>query len=125
MTCIDHIGVILAFCTRRTLKPLNRYDGSGQLRVISIGTDFAHLARLAFRQVAESAQGNTEVLMRILDTIAKTGKTCSREAERCVLLDEVDIIGDIALHSAKSQHAKEQLDARLRALRDMLAQGHP
>lgn len=98
VTCIDHIGVILTFCTQRTLIPVNRYDRSGQLRVISIGNDFTHLVRLAFRQVAESAQGNTEVLLRILDTIGKTGRSCSRANERHILLVEVDVIGDIALH---------------------------
>ena len=120
VTCMDHIGVILIFCTQRNLTPLNRYDGDGQLRVISNGTDFAQLVRLAFRQVAESAQGNTEVLLRMLDTIERTAKTCRRDAERCALWRELEVIGDIALHSAKSQKAKEQLDTRLHGLKEML-----
>lgn len=120
-TCLDHIGVILACCARRDLKPRNRRDRDGQLRVISIGIDFAQLAGLAFRQVAESAQGNTAVLLRILDTIATVGRACNGSARRGALLQQADITGEIALCSAKSDAAKEELGARLRALRDMLA----
>lgn len=70
-TCLDHIGVILACCARRNLKPRNRHDRDGRLRVLSIGIDFRQLTGLACRQAAESAQGNTAVLLRILDTIGR------------------------------------------------------
>lgn len=120
-TCLDHIGVILACCARRNLKPRNRHDQSGKLRVLSIGIDFAQLTRLAFSQVAESAQGNTAVLLRILDTIGMTGRACGRSAERAVLLQQAEVTGEIALRSAKSEAARERLSARLHALRDELA----
>jgi uncharacterized membrane protein len=118
-TCLDHIGVILARCVQRDLTPRSHYDRDGKLRVLSIGIDFAQLADLAFRPVAENAQGNTAVLLRLMDTIGKVGRGCGN-AQRRALLHEADIIGEIALRSAKSEAAKEQLHARLRALRDML-----
>ncbi|MFC0253691.1 DUF2254 domain-containing protein [Massilia consociata] len=120
-TCLDHIGVILACCARRNLKPCNRYDKQGKLRVLSIGIDFAWLANLAFRQVAENAQGNTAVLLRILDTIAAVGRACAGSAQRGALLHQAEVTGEIALRSAKSEAAKEELAARLRLLRAMLA----
>lgn len=120
-TCLDHIGVILACCAGRNLAPRNRHDENGKLRVLSIGIDFAQLAGLAFRQVAENAQGNTAVLLRILDTIGKVGRSCARSAQRDALLQQAEMTGEIALRSAKSEAAKEELGARLRALRDMLA----
>jgi uncharacterized membrane protein len=120
VVCLNHIGVILAFCARRNLQARDRYDEHGKLRVLSIGIDFARLTRLAFRQIAESAEGNTEVSLRILGTIRKTGSACRRRTDCDALLHEVEIVGDIALRSAKSQHAKEQLGAELRALKDVL-----
>lgn len=121
VTCLDHMGVILAHCGRRDLNPRHRYDEQGHLRVLSRGIDFAHLAGLAFRQVAESAQGNTEVMLQILDTIARAGQACARSAERHALLHQAEVTGEIALGSAKSRDAKEQLDARLRLLRQEFA----
>lgn len=121
-TCLDHIGVILACCARRKLAPRKRYDKDGRLRVISIGIDFARLAELAFRPVAENAQGNTAVLLRILDTMDKVGRACAGSARRGALLQQAEVTGEIALRSAKSEDAKEVLGARLRALRAMLAQ---
>lgn len=120
-TCLDHIGMILACCAGRDLAPRNRHGKDGSLRVISIGIDFAQLAELAFRQIAESAQGNTAVLLRILDTIEKVGRACTGSAQRAALLQQAEVTGEIALGSAKSEAAKEQLGARLRALRDVLA----
>jgi len=121
-TCLDHIGVILACCARRNLEPRNRYGKDGKLRVLSIGLDFGQLAGFAFRQVAENAQGNTAVLLRILDTICKVGQACAGSAQRGALLQQAEITGEIGLRSAKSEAAKEDLGARLRVLRDMLAQ---
>lgn len=120
VTCLNHIGVILAFCAQRNLQARDRYDAQGKVRLLSIGIDFAELARLAFRQVAESAQGNTEVLLRLIGTIRKTGKACHGRTERDAMLHVVNIVSDIALHSAKSRDAKEQLDAELLALKAML-----
>lgn len=120
-TCLDHIGVILACCARRNLEPRNRRDKAGRLRVLSIGIDFARLAGLAFRPIAENAQGNTAVLLRILDTIGKVGQACAGSAQRHALLQQAEITGEIALGSAKSEAAKEELRARLHTLRDMLA----
>lgn len=121
VTCLDHIGVILACCGRRNLTPRHRYDEHGSLRVLSIGIDFGHLASLAFRQVAESAQGNTVVLLAILDTIGKAGRACRPGARRRALLHQAEITGEIAARSAKSHDAREQLDARLRDLGQALA----
>jgi len=120
VTCLNHIGVILTFCAKRNLKPRDRCDERGNVRVLSIGIDFAQLASVAFRQIAESAQGNTEVLLRLLNTISKTGKACTQRAARHALLHEVAVIEDIALHSAKSQDAKERLGAELCALKELL-----
>ena len=121
VTCLDHIGVILAHCGRRNLAPRHRYDEQGRLRVLSVRIDFDHLASLAFRQIAESAQGNTEVMLQILDTITRAGKACGRSAERRALLHQAEVAGEIALGSAKSLDASDQLDARLRAVRQALA----
>lgn len=119
-TCLDHIGVILARCAGRDLAPRNRYDKDGKLRVISIGIDFGQLAGLAFGQVAESAQGNTAVLLHILGTIGKVGRACACDARRRALLVQADNAGEIALDSAKSEAAKEELGARLHTLRGQL-----
>lgn len=125
VTCLEHIGVILSCCAQRNLEPRNRYDERGNLRVLSIGIDFDELATLAFRQIAESAQGNTVVLLRLLDTIGKTGKTCAGRVERQALLHQAEVAGTIALRSAKSPEAKEQLGERLDGLRELFAQHAP
>jgi uncharacterized membrane protein len=122
-TCLDHIGVILACCAGRDLAARNRYDRDGRLRVISIGIDFERLAALAFRQAAESAQGNTAVLLRILETIGKVGQACACAARRGMLLAQAENTGEIALDSAKSDAAREEFRASLRALRKQLAAG--
>ncbi len=122
VTCLEHIAVILACCARRDLQSRNLYDDDGQVRVLTIGIDFAHLSKLAFSQVSESAQGNTEVLLRIFDAIGKIGRTCQGSLACDALLSQAEITGDIALHSAKTQDASERLGARMRELRHMLSE---
>lgn len=120
VTCLDHIGVILACCACRKLEAPGQYDKQGTLRVLSIGIDFSELARLAFGQIAENAHGNTEVLLRIFDTIGKTGERCKSAAQRHALLEQAEVAGEIGLRSAKSSAARERLAARLAALREGL-----
>jgi uncharacterized membrane protein len=119
-TCLDHIGVILARCVQRRLEPRRHHDRRGALRVLSTGIDFAQLAGLAFRQIGENAQGNTAVMLKLLESIGKVGRAGAGHAQREVLLRQAGIAGDIALRSAKSEAAKEELGARLRTLTEML-----
>lgn len=119
VVCLEHIGVILVHCARRDLRPRHRYDARGALRVLSLGLDFPQLVSLAFRQVAESAQGNTEVMLRVLDVLHKTGIACGSAAQRQAVQEQAEVVGEIALHGAKSRAASELIGARLRLVRTL------
>lgn len=121
VTCLDHLGVILAYSAQRDLgPPRHSNDKRGHLRLVSPSIGFTDLTAVAFSQIAESAQGNTAVLLRIFDTIGAVAHACEEKAGREALLRQAEVTGEIAMRSAKTQDAKEQLDARLRVLRDRL-----
>ena len=122
VTCLEHIGVILVHCARRDLRPRHRYDDRGALRVLSLGLDFPHLVSLAFRQIAESAHGNTEVMLRALDMLYKTGIASASAAQLRAVREQAEVLGEIALDGARSRAAKEQIAGRLRLVRTLPAQ---
>ena len=120
ITCLQHIGVILERCVRRHMAARHHYDGD-TLRVLSASPDVVELVGLAFRQTTENAEGNTEVLLRILGTIRKVGKACRTSPVRDALQEQVDIVGEIATRTAKSHVAAAQLEASLQAVGTLLA----
>lgn len=122
--CLEHAGVILAHCTRHDLAPQHHYDGA-ELRVLSIGLDLADLITLAFSQVSESAEGNTEILLRILRTIDKLDKVCGAGAARRALQERAAAVSEIAMRSAKSRSARDRLVAQLQGMDALLVPGAP
>ena len=120
VTCLQHIGVILERCVRRHMAARHHYDGD-TLRVLSASPDPVELVGLAFRQITENAEGNTEVLLRILGTIRKLGQACRTSSLRDALQEQVNIVGEIAMRTAKSHAAAAQLEASLQAVGALLA----
>ena len=122
VTCLAHIGVIVESGVRRHMAARHHYDGE-TLRVLSASLDGADLVGLAFRQITENAEGNTEVLLRILGAIGKVGKACMTAPVRDALQEQVNVVGEIAMRTAKSQAAAAQVEAGLQAARTLIASG--
>ena len=120
VTCLQHIGVILERCVSRHMAARHHYDGAA-LRVLSASPDAAELVALAFRQITENAEGNTEVLLRIAGALRKVGKACRTSPVRDALQEQAGIVGEIAMRTAKSHAAAAQLGASLQAVSALLA----
>lgn len=81
--CIQHLSVILVKLAERRVEGPTRSDRQGRVRVIACGPDFAQLAHLAFRQIQESAEGNTAAireLERALEVVADRTVDSQRRA---------------------------------------------
>lgn len=110
VTCIEYLSVILAlYAVRRTAAP-HRFDGD-DLRVIARGPTFEGLVSLAFDQILENAEGNTEILTRLLQAIEQIAHVARNPRRRHILLRHVEVIAEVADRSVKSTYARDIIEA--------------
>lgn len=120
VTCIQHLSVILAHIAQRQMpSPLHR-DGRGSLRVIAKEPEFGHFVALAFNQIIENAEGNTEILVRLLDAIAQIAVATRSTYRRNDLNKWVATIDEVAQRSAKSSHAMHEIKEHIRIAKETL-----
>lgn len=108
VSCIEHIAVILTRCAQRSMVSLRSYEGD-TLRVIARRPDFAELVSLSFSQILESAEGNTEVLLRMLLALEQIAYgTCARQRLATLRL-HVRQIEQAALRGLKADEALQRI----------------
>lgn len=117
--CVDYLTAILARLTVLQFPPAHRYDGD-VLRVITMAPTFDSLLAAAFDQIRRSAEGNVDIMARMLgaiDTIASlTVSPCHRRA----LDEQVQWIVELADRTIESTHDRERIETRLMQVREAL-----
>jgi uncharacterized membrane protein len=82
VACIENLSVILQRCAARRIEPPHRFD-DGELRVIAQGPTFERLVALAFDQILENAEGNTEIITRLLTAVGQVAEIARNTKRRC------------------------------------------
>jgi uncharacterized membrane protein len=119
VTCIEHLSVLLTRCAQREQVGPFRFDGEN-LRLIVHQPDFAYLVSLAFNQILENAEGNTEVMLRMLSAIEQIAGATGSSERIAALSGQVDAIEEMAQLSIKSRNAKEEIIRALQRVRGVL-----
>ncbi len=112
VACIEHLSVILQRCAVRHLESPYRFDGS-ELRVIACGPTFERLVALAFNQILENAEGNTEIMTRMLTAIRQVVEVARNTEQRRILMRHVQVIAEVADRSPKSTYARRIIEEHL------------
>jgi uncharacterized membrane protein len=115
--CLDHLCALLQRAARRGAESPYRSEDS-HLRVIARGPEFADLAELTFGQILENAEGNTAVLLRLLRGVRDVAASTPSHDRRGVLAERVDVIEEVGLRTAKSAHARAEIEAAVHDARE-------
>lgn len=120
VTCVDHLGALLARLAVRRIAARERGDGD-QVRVIAMGPTFAGLVSLALDDIRRNAESNVTILGRLLDAIETTSSFTRNAARRRVLAVHVDLLAEAIERSVRAPSDQALLAARVRATRLVLA----
>lgn len=123
VTCIEHLGVLLAKLAPRSMAAPYRLDQK-KLRVIARGPTFDYLLSLSFSQITENSEGNTEITLCMLTAIEEVAKTTNNEERLCALRAQIDIIAEVARRSSKSSVARRLIENRLEEVYSALRPEH-
>ena len=124
VSCVDHLGALLARLAGRRLAARARGDGS-RLRVIATGPTFAGLVSLALDDIRRNAEGNVTVLGRLVGAIEMTAQFTRMPARRRVLVEQMNLIAEVVERSVRAPSDRELLGGRIRAALARLAEASP
>ncbi|NBB89720.1 MAG: DUF2254 domain-containing protein [Spirochaetes bacterium] len=82
MRCVDRLADALSLVARTPFPSPYRFDGEGNLRVITEPLNFAVLISLVLYPLAEAAAGHTNVVARLFGAIGEIGSACGEQRER-------------------------------------------
>ncbi len=98
INCIDYLGVIMARLAGRHIETPYRSDGA-QLRVITRGPTFPAMLAVACGQIRRNADGNVDVLVRLLGMLEIVASRTNIERRRSAILEEADLIAGVSERS--------------------------
>ncbi|MGK2961578.1 MAG: DUF2254 domain-containing protein [Gemmatimonadaceae bacterium] len=108
VNCIDYLGVILARLAGRRIETPYRSDGA-KLRVITRGATFPAILTVACGQIRRNADGNVNVLVRLLDMLETVASRTDHEGRRSAILEEADLIAGVAERSVPELADRERI----------------
>ncbi|HEY0844606.1 MAG TPA: DUF2254 domain-containing protein [Noviherbaspirillum sp.] len=122
VNCIEHLSVILMSVAQRHM-PSPLHCERGVLRVIAKQPCFEQLVVLSFHQILENAEGNTEILLRLIDAIARIVTVTTLKKRTDVLRQWMHQVGEVGLRSVKSGYALDEIKRHIVLARDVLDKG--
>lgn len=120
IACVDRIGSALCRLAQRAMPGACRHDDNRQLRVVAEPPTFAALADTAFHQLRQYARSNTDVTLRLLETIAVIAGFTRRPADRVALSRHADMIAQGAEQAMQQEEDRQALQGRYHAARRAL-----
>lgn len=116
VTCVDHLGAVLARTTTRLIEAPYPWD-DGMPRVIGPGPTFQNLVQLAFDEVRQNVGENVSVLARQLSTLEMLAGCTPSPERRAVLLEQIGLIEQSTDRNVPSPHDRERLHGLARRAR--------
>lgn len=92
ISCIDYLGSAVAILAGRNFPSPNRYDDTGNLRLISDTTTFDGVVNAAFNQIRQNARNSVAVTIRLLEALRLIAKEVREEDRKFSLLRHADMI---------------------------------
>jgi uncharacterized membrane protein len=123
VTCVDYLTSILAPMATRQIPSSHRYE-KGELRVIAKGVSFESLLSESFNQIRSNANGNVAIILHMLDSFQTLAGLTTRTQRRRALLEQVQLIAELAERTVKSIYDQDRINTRLAQLNEMLETEH-
>ena len=117
--CVDHLTAILARLATRKIPSSRRHE-DGELRVISIGQNFAGLVAESFDEIRGNAQGNISIMSRMLGALETIASLTDNPVRRRVLREQAECIAELAGRTIVAPRDKDRIESRLLRVREAL-----
>ncbi len=126
ITCIDHLGDLLAYLGRRDLGgQLRSAETENRVLLIAERPTYADYVSAAFDQIRVSGAANVAVLLRLLNALETVARRTPSRARRQVLHQQCELIADVAERKLDTEYERDQVRRHLVRLWPLLEQAQP
>ncbi|MGI8723863.1 MAG: DUF2254 domain-containing protein, partial [Methyloceanibacter sp.] len=118
---INRLGAALESVSRRPSLPVRYRDERGQVRVVTLTTDFPGLLDVSFNQIRQAASGNAAILIQMSRIIGQLALIVEGQDSREALLAHLDKIERSARRTLADPSDLEDFTSRADEARKRLA----
>jgi uncharacterized membrane protein len=108
--CVDYLTAILARLAHRQLETPGRGE-AGEVQVIVHGPTYGDFVTEAFDQIRQNADGNVEVLRRLIHSLETLSRITPSTERRRVLLLQVEAVREMIQRSVQSPRERGELES--------------
>jgi uncharacterized membrane protein len=124
VTCVDRLTAVLASVMNRRFPPADFGDDRGRIVLRTVPPDFKGMLDAAFNDIRQSAQNNTAVTIRLLESLTVLAKMSMRDEHKDAIAKHMDMVGRAAAQFIFEPEDKSDAEKRLKETRRALA-GNP
>jgi uncharacterized membrane protein len=95
LMCVDYLSSLLCDLARRRMPEAHRFEGE-QLRVVAITPTFEQMLAESYDPIRRNAEGNVEVLARILEALATIAECTTDAGRRRAVLEQTRLVAEAA-----------------------------
>lgn len=112
ITCIDQLGSILCYLTRRAFPSPMRFDEDGTLRVKLKALTFEGVVGAAFDQVRQYGRSSVAVTIRLLEALENVARQCIDEEQRAAVRRQAEMIARASDEALPEENDRKDVRAR-------------
>jgi uncharacterized membrane protein len=120
MNCIDFLGAALSKVARRRLPKRHFSDVNGVPRVRSRPTAFGDLLDVAFHQIRQTANGQTDVSLRLLGALGGIGAAVELPQHAAHVVRHAELVADAGRGAARADADAEAIMNELERVHERL-----
>lgn len=122
ISCVDRLGSVLCFLTRRAFPSPYRYDRENKLRVIARPTSFRGITNAAFDQIRQHGRSNAAVMVRLLDTLQIIAVHARTSEQKRAIRRQADMIVRSTQEALGEDNDRQDVRRRYEAVVEALEQ---
>lgn len=110
--CVERLGAALSDIATRQMPCPYRVDQEGRLRVLAYPKTFGDFLDTAYNQIRQNAAKSLDVLLSMLEAMARIAKNVRRPDDRQCLAEHVKMVYDLAVVAAEFDRDRRVVERR-------------
>ncbi len=116
MTCVDQLGSILCFLSRREFPGPQRFDEDGQLRVTLKPLTFEGVTDAAFNQIRQYSRTSVGVTLRLLEALENVAHEARTQEQRDAVSRQAEMIARASRDALSEENDRDDVEERFNAV---------
>lgn len=118
--CINYLGAIMACLAVRQVEPMDIYPENNKPYIILLNPSFEKLLDIAFNQIRQCTQGNTTIIIRLLNALKNIALVTQDEQRKKAIFSHVELIADNAKQTIHCDIDQKKIQTHAESLKKLL-----